>query len=93
MRGSGWVCVGHHVEAVSFLTYSDAGDLCCPVLHYMLTRLRHLPRYKQMQEDMGDEVRQTQIKWLPDDNRTLFTFWTCLQLERWVSQSLSCELN
>lgn len=46
-----------------------------------------------MLEDMGDEVRRPQIKWLPEDNRTLFTFWTCLQLERCVSPCLSCEPN
>ncbi|OBT51349.1 hypothetical protein VE04_09078 [Pseudogymnoascus sp. 24MN13] len=56
---------------------------CLKEAGYALTIMLkpHLPRYKQMLEDMGDAVRRPQIKWLPEDNRTLFTFWTCLQLE------------
>lgn len=35
-----------------------------------------------MQEDLGDPDKQKDVKWPPKDNRNLFTFWTCLQLER-----------
>ncbi|ELR05856.1 hypothetical protein VC83_08305 [Pseudogymnoascus destructans] len=56
---------------------------CVKEAGYALTIMLkpHLPRYKQMLEDMGDVVRRPQIRWLPEDNPTLFTFWTCLQLE------------
>ncbi|KFZ17341.1 hypothetical protein V501_01777 [Pseudogymnoascus sp. VKM F-4519 (FW-2642)] len=50
---------------------------------YALTIMlkQHLPRYKQMQEDLGNPDKQKDVKWPPKDNRILFTFWTCLQLE------------
>lgn len=34
-----------------------------------------------MQEDMGDSAKQKDVEWHPEDNRILFAYWTCLQLE------------
>ncbi|KFY42362.1 hypothetical protein V494_02450 [Pseudogymnoascus sp. VKM F-4513 (FW-928)] len=77
-----------HACLLAGLYHSQLGRVlqshaCVKEAGYALTIMLkpQLPRYKQMLEDMGDEVRLPQIKWLPDDNRTLFTFWTCLQLE------------
>ncbi|KFZ15957.1 hypothetical protein V501_02491 [Pseudogymnoascus sp. VKM F-4519 (FW-2642)] len=77
-----------HACLLASLYYSQLGRVlqshaCVNQAGYALTIMLRpqLPRYKQMLEDTGDEVRRTQVKWLPDDNRTLFTFWTCLQLE------------
>ncbi|KFY31510.1 hypothetical protein V493_01039 [Pseudogymnoascus sp. VKM F-4281 (FW-2241)] len=41
----------------------------------------HLERYQKMQEEVGNTEPNVEVKWLPGDNHTLFTFWTCLQLE------------
>ncbi|OBT71578.1 hypothetical protein VF21_09296 [Pseudogymnoascus sp. 05NY08] len=77
-----------HACLLAGLYHSQLGRVlqshaCVKEAGYALTIMLkpHLPRYKQMLEDMGDTERRPQIKWLPEDNRTLFTFWTCLQLE------------
>ncbi|KFY59113.1 hypothetical protein V497_04497 [Pseudogymnoascus sp. VKM F-4516 (FW-969)] len=77
-----------HALLLASLYYSQLGRVlqshaCVNQAGYALTIMLkpQLPRYKQMLEDMSDPVRRSRVRWLPDDNRTLFTFWTCLQLE------------